>query len=117
MPSFKIKTDKSLKEHKKLHLTARAKITKFVHELRAMEREWKNILDGNFVRKVKCAEEKINCDSYDDVRKNWAKIEAYLTELRATREDLPWPECLPSGIQSCTLCTEYVDAWKEEYGH
>ena len=113
--SFNVTIEKSMKEHKNLSVAARERIIKFGSELNAMEKEWKQILNGELIFKVG-PKDSIHCDHDDDVRRNWPKIRDYLDKLRAARNDLPWPECLPSGIKDCTLCTEYVDAWIEAEG-
>ena len=113
--SFEITIEKPLKAHNTLSVAARARIIKFGKELRTMEQEWIKILNGEFVFKV-MPKDSIHCVQYDHVLRNWPKIRAYLDTLRATRNDLPWPECLPSGITHCTDCTEYVQAWIEAEG-
>ena len=115
MPPFKVHTDKPLSDHKKLPASARAKIMKVGSELEKMRLKWKWILDEKFNNHKVRPKDRIRCDDYTCVRENWPKIKKCFDELRATRDDLPWPECLPSGIWSCTSCAEYMDEWKAEY--
>jgi len=116
MPPCKIDTDKPLREQKELSAAIRGKMMKVDLEIKKMRQDWKNILNKEFSKNyTKRPAECINCDFYPDVRKNWDTIKKYLDKLRADRKDVPWPECLPSGILSCTLCTDYVKGWKAEY--
>ena len=111
---FRVFIEKPLREQK-LDAAARKRLTNVNGELKKMQLEWKQILDDKFANHKIPSAKTIRCDSYTDVLNNWPKIEEYLDELRATRDDLTWPECLPVGIWSCKLCSDYVEKWKKEY--
>ncbi len=113
---FQLSADKPLREQKKLPAKAREKLMKANGEIKKMQQDWTKILEKHFSGNyTKRAADWIRCESYESVLNNWDAIRSFLDSLRASGKDLPWPECLPRGILSCRLCTDYVNQWAAVY--